>query len=322
MNKRITNNDTYTLDNGVEIPVIAFGTGVIKQFSRNKPLYIKDRTVRILKSIKHRKLNRTLKNDYTIKQTLDEAIKCGFRLFDSGRLYGHSESCIGQAISKHNRADFFIATKVSDDDLKRYPNAGTVHENLAISIKNLRSDYVDAYLLHFPEENMISMYKEMESEFAMGVCRSIGVCNFDVIELEKLMEACDINPMINQCELHPLNQKPELRKFCRENHIILMAHTPTSNSMVKKIADTDVMKKLMKKHNKSAIQIIYRWHIENGVIPIVSTTSKEHIHSDFDIFNFSLSEEDMEAMGSLNEDRVLCKYNSKKNDVPNYIYNV
>lgn len=313
--------NTVILNNGLVIPSVAFGTGVIKRFYRNKTLYYKDTLKAILKTVKHRKMVRFWKNDLTIKKTLDQAVACGFRLFDTGRLYGHSEKYIGDILSRYSRKDFFIVTKVSDVDLTRYPDKNTIHDNLSQSLGFLRTDYVDAYLLHFPSGDWISMYKDIEAEYKAGRTKSIGVCNFDTEELKKLKDIADVKPMICQVEVHPLNTKKELVDFCKENNILVMAHTPTGH-MSKEIVESEVFKKLTKKYKKSAAQIIYRWHIQNGIIPIMTSTSKQHLIENYEVFDFELSAEDMKDIDMLDRGLSFDKNNNKVNDCPQFIYNL
>ncbi len=323
MNNKINDSkENYELANGMTIPIIAFGTGVVRRFYRNKSKYYKDVIIALLRSLKHLKMVRFLKNDVTLKKILNDAIGAGYTMFDSGRLYGHSEKYIGEVISAYNRDNLYLITKVCEDDLKRYPNTNNVHDTLSLSLKFLKTDYVDAYLLHFPCPNMIEMYKEIEKEYKAGRAKVIGVCNFDVDELKTLMKACEIKPMINQIELNPINTRRDVREFCKENGIIVMAHTPTARSNIKAIGDTNIMKSLTKKYNKSVAQIIYRWHVQNGVIPIVSSVSKEHLYSNLEIFDFCLEDEEMESIEALNQNKTCDRYNNKKSDCADFIYNL
>lgn len=314
-------NDTYELANGCRIPAIGFGTGVVKRFYRNKPKYIKDTIYAILRSVKHMKMVRFLKNDLTLKKTIKNAIDDGYVLFDSGRLYGHSEKYIGDVVSRLNRDKLFIITKVCEDDLKRYLNATTVHDNLSISLKFLQTDYVDAYLLHFPCPERLQMYHEIEQEYKAGRAKSIGVCNFDVDELKELIDHCEIKPMINQIELNPLNTRRDVREFCKQNGIQVIAHTPTAR-MNKHIVESDVLKGLAKKYNKTVWQIIYRWHYQNGCIPLVSTISKDHLRENIELDDFYLLDDEMSSIEMMNENHTCDRYNNKKSDCADFIYNL
>lgn len=316
-----TTKDVFTLITGTRLPNLAFGTGVVKRFYRNKPMYAKDTIKAILVSIKRRKMVRFLKNDLTIKKKLENAVQVGYKLFDSGRLYGHSEKYIGQVLAKHDRNGLYIITKISDVDLTRYPNSKTVPDNLTISLKYLKTDYVDAYLLHFPSGDWLSMYKEIEREYENGRARAIGVCNFDVNELKELLSVAKIQPMICQVEIHPLNNKRELVSFCHEHGIVVMAHTPTGH-MNKEIIGSKEFVSIMERHKKNAAQIIYRWHHQNGIIPIVSSTSKSHMLSNLDIEDFELTADEMNYIDSLDRGFSFDKNNNKVNDCPAFIYNI
>lgn len=313
--------ENYTLQNDMNLPCIAFGTGVIKRFYRNKKLYYKDTIKDVLRSIKHHKIVRRLRNDISINNTLDRAVQNGYRIFDTGRLYGHSEQAIGKVVSKYHRDDFFLITKISDDDLKRYSDAPTVSDNLKISLKYLNTDYVDAYLLHFPSGDWLSMYKAMEKEYINGKVKYLGVCNFDKDELMELINKVTIKPVICQVELNPLNTKKELRQFCQKNSIVVMAHTPTAH-MDKRVVESDILQQLTKKYNKTAAQIIYRWHYQNSVIPIVSTTSYDHMKENMEIFDFELEASEMEKIEVLNQNYSFDKNNNKINDCSEFIYNI
>lgn len=312
---------SFSLMNGIEMPYIAFGTGVIKRFYRNKPMYIKDTLRALLVSLKHRKMVRFFKNDLTIRKTLENAMISGYILFDTGRLYGHSEKYIGEIVNKQNRDNVFIITKVSDVDLTRYPDRKTVHDNLSLSLNYLKTDYVDAYLLHFPSGDWKSMYSDIEKEYESGRTKAIGVCNFDINEMQELISIASINPMICQIEIHPLNSKKDLVSFCHKHGIVVMAHTPTGH-MNKEVIEAPEFKAIMDKHKKTAAQIIYRWHHQNGIIPIVSSTSKMHMIGNLEILDFELSEEEMSYIDTLDRGYSLDKNCNKTNDCPNFIYNI
>lgn len=309
------------LSNGVKLEDIAFGTGVINRFYRNKGLYFKDCFISILKSVKHLKPDRRLYNDLFIDRILDNAFDAGFRMYDSGRLYGHSEKKIGKLLNKKSRQKLVLITKISDVDLERYKYANSVNANLDISLSNFQTDYVDLLLLHFPHGDWLKMYEEMEHEYEQGRAKAIGVCNFDIDELKELSAKCAVSPMVCQVEMNPLNTKKELLRFCTENNIAVMAHTPTAH-MDRRITSSKIMIELTEKYHKAIGQIIYRWHIQNGVIPIVSTISKNHMKDDMNIFDFTLSEAEMKKIDSLNENYSFDKNNNKENDCADFIYNV
>lgn len=300
------------LYNNYSIPDIAFGTGVIQKYSRNQKLNLLKYIRYFLSSIKHFKINRNLYGDINTRRILQNAYDNGFRFFDTARIYGYSEKRIGQV-----KGDIFIATKISKMDLER--NLSTVSEILKISLNYLNKEYVDVYLLHYPEGDWLNIYSGLVQEYKKGTVKSIGICNCGIEELETIKEYKLLKPMILQIELHPLNTKVDLRKYCRDNGIVIMAHTPTAR-MNKKIRDSYVLRQTALKYNKSITTIIIRWHIQNGVIPVISTFNKKHMAENIDFYEFNLTKEEMENIDALNEDLVILR--SKTIDDPNYIYNL
>ena len=124
----------------------------------------------------------------------------------------------------------------------------------------------------------------------------------------RLEQSCRVMPMLHQTELHPLNSKKEIRQYCKKNGILIMAHTPTGR-MCNMIRQNEILKKLAEKHNKTIAQIIVRWHYQNGVVPIIATQSTVHMDENMDIFDFELSESDMDMIESIDQGEVLLKGN-------------
>lgn len=313
---RLNNKKTFQLRNGVEIPWISYGTGVIWKYTRNTPLFIICNFKAVLKSVKHLKVNRELYGNIHIKRAIADAYDAGFRMFDTGRIYAHSEDRIGAVIS--NRPDAMIATKCSWMDITRKCSPDTVEGNLDISLRNLEREKVDLYLLHWPEGEWIDTYTQIINEYKKGRCRAFGACN---LKLEHLMQIEDAGldmPMVIQTEIHPLNVQKELREYCQSHGIQLQAHAPTGHS-VKDLIESEVMKKLTAKYHKSSVQITLRWHYQNHIIPVVSTFSKQHMKDNLDIFDFKLTDDEMTAIDSLDKGRMFLK--TQGIDDPNYIYN-
>lgn len=321
----MANNNCLVLSNGKQIPKMGYGTGVIRRYSRNKFLAAQSNLITVLRSIKHLHMMPNLKMDIWGRRIIKNAFDSGFRLFDTGRIYGYSEKMIGEALNAViDRNSIYIATKISDMDLDRHCSPATVRGNLDISLNYLKTNYVDAYLLHWPHGKWIDIYLEMEKEYLDGRVRALGVCNFDISHFEQLAERCTIMPHICQTELHPLNTKPSLRKFCSLHGITLMAHTPVAR-MCKKITNNKTMHALAKKYNKSIAQIIIKWHIQNKIIPIVATMSTHHMLENLDYDDFELTNEEMAQIDAMNEDLVLLLSNgvaANGIDDPNYIYNL
>lgn len=306
----------YTLRNGVEIPWISFGTGVVWGYTRNKTLFLKVNIKKCLSSLKHLKMNRDIYGNLHIKRILKDAYDVGFRMYDSGRIYGHSEDCIGKSVS--GRADTMVTTKCSAMDIMRVASPNNVAGNLTVSLRNLNRDKVDLYMLHWPEGDWLNYYKQIIDEYNKGRCRAFGACNMGIKHLKEIERAGLELPLVIQTEMHPLCARKELREYCREHDIQVMAHTATGHN-VKELRESETMYRIAEKYHKSSTQIIIRWHYQNNVIPVISTFSKIHMQEDLDIFDFKLTEGEMQEIDKL--DRNLVLLNAQGIDDPNYIYN-
>ena len=309
------------LRNGQQIPSVGFGTGVVRNYSRNPYLFLKSRIRPFLSSIRHGRLHSRLKADLYMERIVKQAIQENYRLFDTGRIYGYSEMTVGRGIraSGKKREEFFLVTKISDMDITRSGTPNDVCGNLEDSLRYLGTSYVDAYLLHWPHGEWIDIYRQMEQVYEEGLVHAIGVCNFTLEHFAQLEEYARIAPMICQLELHPLNSKREIREYCREHGILVMAHTPTGR-MCEKIRQNNILQELAHRHGKTIAQIIIRWHYQNNVIPVVATQNPIHMREYADIFEFSLSEAEMQLIEDQDEGYVMLPGNGI--DDPNYVYNL
>lgn len=307
---------TYKLRNQVHIPWISYGTGVIWKYTRNPLLFLRVNIRQIFSSLKHMKINRELYGNLHIKRILSDAYETGFRMFDSGRIYAHSEDNIGCVVSE--KTDVFITTKCSWMDITRSCSPNNVAGNLSVSLKNIKREKVDLYLLHWPECEWIDVYSQIIDEYQNGRCKAFGACNMSIEDLEAIKDAGLELPMVVQTEIHPLCVKKDLREYCQKNGIQLMAHTPTGH-YCKELQESVVLKNLQMKYKKTIIQIIIRWHYQNNIIPVINTFSKMHMKENLDIFNFELTDDEMHAIDSLDKGKVLLT--SHGIDDPNYIYN-
>lgn len=314
--KKREDKKVYRLRNDLNIPWISFGTGVIWKYSRNKILFLKVNVREALSSVKHLKLNRELKGNLQIKRILKDAYDSGFRMFDSGRIYAYSEASIGKTISEYQ--DVMVTTKCSAMDITRNCSPDNVEGNIKISMKNLNTEKIDLYMLHWPEGDWLNYYAQVVEQYKNGRCKAFGACNLNIDHLKQIEQSGLELPMVMQTELHPLNSKKELREYCRTHEIQLMAHTPTARYH-ELLINSEVIKALMRKYNKSAVQIVMRWHYQNQIIPVVSTFNKKHMCENQQIFDFYLQDDEMNEIEELNQDYVVL--NAVGIDDPNYIYN-
>ncbi|MDD6796249.1 MAG: aldo/keto reductase [Clostridiaceae bacterium] len=223
------------------------------------------------------------------------AIKSGYRQIDTAFFYGN-EVGVGKGIKESGvkREDIFLVTKLWNDD-HGYENTIKAFNR---SLKNLQVDYLDLYLIHWPNKLSSETWRAFEELYKGGKVRAIGVCNFKIGHLEKLMKTAEIMPMINQIEIHPLSSKQRMLDFCSKNNIQLVAWSPIMRG---KLFENKLMIELSKKYNKSIAQIILRWHIQRGVIPIPKSSNVNRIKENLDVFDFELSNEDMKIVNSMNE---------------------
>lgn len=216
-------------------------------------------------------------------------------LIDTSISYAGSETVIGENIKNFNRNNLFIVTKIGN----HYQYNHNVFEGFERSLHALGLDYIDLYLMHWPVEGeYINTWKEMEKIYERGLTKAIGVCNCKIHHLEELKKHAKIMPMVNQVECSPLFTQNELRDYCNKNDIQVMAYTPTAR-MDERLRKT-IIPVLAKKYNKTMAQIIIRWHIQLGNIPIVNTYSVKHFNENYDVFDFELLPEEVEKITAIN----------------------
>ncbi|MEH7127857.1 aldo/keto reductase [Neobacillus drentensis] len=256
---------TTTLNNGVKMPW--FGLGVFK-----------------------------VEEGPELVNAVKTAIEHGYRSFDTAANYDNEEG-VGQGIkeSGFSREDLFVTSKVWNADLG-YESTLAAYQT---SLDKLGLDYLDLYLIHWP---VAGKYKEawraLETLYEEGRVRAIGVSNFQVHHLEDLMKDAEIKPMVNQVEYHPRLTQKEVQAFCREQGIQLEAWSPL---MQGQLIDNEVLAGIAAKYNKSVAQIILRWDLQNGVVTIPKSTKENRIIENSQVFDFDLSQEDMQLIDNLNQ---------------------
>lgn len=308
----------FYLHNGYSLPCIAFGTGVILKYSRNPWLFLTRRIKPLLRSAAHMRLTRELHGDMFCSKILNQAYQSGYSLFDTARIYGFSEKRIGSLCSRHPSENILVITKISDMDIDRVFSPATVAGNLKTSLMNLHRDYVDCYLLHYPHGNWLELYAQMTDVYRQGLAKSIGICNCGIQELKEIERNQLLLPMVCQVEMHPFYVRQELRDYCAGHNIQIMAHTPTAR-MSEEIRNCSVLKKLAEKYQKSVAQVIMRWHHQSHIIPVISTFNLNHMEENLDIWDFSLSDSEMNAINRLDQGKALLPGNGI--DDPRYVFN-
>lgn len=259
-----------------------------------------------------------------IKDNLSLAIPAGYSLIDTAGTYGN-ESDIGTFIHEYkiSRDKLFLSSKVNWFQLRgriRYLflNRETVISAYKHSCKRLGVDRLNLFLLHQPFNGFEKAYKELIKLYNKGKVDAIGVCNFDVDELKRLHNACGVYPMINQTEISPRNSFKDIVKFCQENNIVVEAYSPFGRGkLVKELMNDPILNKIAETHNRTVGQVVLRWIVQQGIVVIPRSTNENRLKENLNVFDFSLSAEEMSMIDSMDENRVygvnqINKY-SKKN---------
>lgn len=233
------------------------------------------------------------------------ALDNGYRHIDTAYVY-RNEKSVGQAIkdSGIDRSDIFVTTKLSAN----IKDASQVREYAQKSLDNLGLDYVDLYLIHnarpwsggieghdYFEEN-VAIWKVMEELYDEGKTRSIGVSNFLVKDLENLLENTIVIPVLNQIKFHPGYLQEDIVEFCQSHQILVEAYSPFKTG---KIFGNSSIAELASKYGKTEAQIIMRWILQLGHLPLPKSVHQERIISNLDVLDFKLSDEDMKRMNSI-----------------------
>ena len=271
----MTLTETYTLANGVQIPVIGFGTW---QSADGDVAY----------------------------DAVKWALEAGYRHIDTAAIYGN-EASVGRAIKDSGiaRDELFVTTKLWND-AHSYTAAKAA---LATSLETLGLDYVDLYLIHWPnpaavqeqgpqawEQANAETWRAMEEAYADGKVRAIGVSNFQIHHLEALAKTQKIAPMVNQSFLNPSDEQAELVAYDKAHNILDEAYSPLGTG---KLVHLPQVADLAVKYGKSVPQILIRWSLEKGFLPLPKSTHQAYIQANLDVFDFSLTPEDMATLDAL-----------------------
>ena len=252
------------LNNGVEMPILGFG---VYQIHREET-----------------------------KHCVLDAINVGFRAIDTAQSY-FNEAEVGDAIKESGipREEFFITTKIWIDNYGYEKCKASVEE----SLKKLKTDYIDLVLLHKPFSDYYGAYRALEELYEEGKIRAIGVSNFYP---DRLADMClfgrKVIPAVNQVETNPLNQQVKAQENMEKYGVHIEAWAPFGEGKNNMFSNPTLVE-IGKKYNKSVAQVILRWLIQRGVIIACKSTHKERMEENFKVFDFELSNEDMEAIKAL-----------------------
>lgn len=265
------------LNNGLEIPTIGIGTFMLTPEEAEESVYW--------------------------------ALNMGYKLVDTANAYVN-ERAVGRGIKKSykDRDDIFVSSKLWPSE---YENRNSIDETL----ERLGLEYIDLLFLHQPTGNYIEGYRQLEKAYKEGKIKAIGISNFEGKYIEDILSNCEIVPQVIQVEAHPYYPQDDLREILDKNNIKLMSWYPLGHGD-RSLIEEPIINELANKYNKSAAQIILRWHIQMGFIVIPGSKNPEHIKSNIDIFDFKLTNEDMNKISMLNKN--VRYYNGTEEDLKRY----
>ncbi|WP_180850304.1 MULTISPECIES: aldo/keto reductase [Bacillaceae] len=225
------------------------------------------------------------------------AIEAGYKSIDTAAAYKNEEG-VGQALKESGvpREELFITTKVWNAD-QGYESTLKAFND---SMTKLGLEYLDLYLVHWPVKGKYKeTWKALETLYKEGKVKAIGVSNFQIHHLEDVIADAEIVPMVNQVEYHPRLTQKELQAFCKQHNIQLEAWSPL---MQGKLLDDKTLSEIAEKHGKSVAQVILRWDLQNEVVTIPKSVKEHRIYDNAAIFDFELSQKEMESIDGLNRD--------------------
>lgn len=222
------------------------------------------------------------------------ALGDGYRLVDTANAYVN-EKAVGRAMRKSGlkREEIFLETKL-------WPSFYEDEDAVDKTLERLGTDYIDLLLIHQPAGNYVAGYRQMEKAYKEGKVRAIGLSNFNQGQIEEILSLCEVKPAVLQTEVHPYFQERKLKKFLEREGMVIQAWYPLGHGD-KALLEEPLFAELAKKYGKTNAQVILRWHIQAGNIVIPGSKNPAHIKDNFDLFDFSLTEEEMAKIAALDK---------------------
>ena len=227
------------------------------------------------------------------------AIEAGYRHVDTATAYNNEES-VGAALKSCGipREELFVTTKVWNED-QGYESTKSA---CRASLDRLQMDYVDLYLIHWPNDELTNdTWRAMMELRDEGLCRSIGVCNFGVERLERLLHESDVPPVIDQVELSPFLSQKAVRSYCAQHKIVVEGYSPLTRGQR---LDHPVLAEVGQRHGKTPAQVMIRWAVQQDIVIFPKSVHKERILENRDVFDFELTQKDIQVLEELNENLV------------------
>lgn len=261
--------EEITLNNGIKMPLIGFGTYEIR-------------------------------GDEGI-QLMEEAILTGYRMFDTAHMYENEEE-VGLAIKRSgiSREDFFITTKLNQP-FNSYEKA---KQGIELSLKKMDLEYIDLYLIHEPYVNGLDMYRALTEYYHKGIIRAIGISNYSRRKYDAFVKLCGMAPAVNQIESHVYYSQLEFIEHMRKNGVMAQAWAPLAGGN-RNVGNEMILCDIGQKYGKSPYQVALRYLIQNGISVIPKSHNINRIRSNFEVFDFSLNDQDMDQIKLLDQKETL-----------------
>lgn len=224
------------------------------------------------------------------------ALQCGYRLIDTANAYVN-EKAVGRAMKRSGlkREEIFLETKL-------WPSFYEQGDAVEKTLQRLDTDYIDLLLIHQPAGNYVAGYRLMEKAYKEGKVKAIGLSNFNEKQIQEILDICEVKPAVLQTEVHPYSQEKKLKEFLDKEGIVIQAWYPLGHGD-KALIHEPLFTELGKKYGKSNAQIILRWHIQDGNIVIPGSKNPAHIKDNFDLFDFTLTDDEMAKITALDKQK-------------------
>lgn len=223
---------------------------------------------------------------------VNRALKRGYPMIDASGNYGN-QPAVGEGldISGADRDDYFLVTKIENDE--------DAYRSLEENLDELGLEYADLTLIHWPPEEGagVQMWQDLIKARRDGLTKDIGVSNYSTEEIDELIDATGFTPAVNQIEWTPFGHSDEMMDYCQRKGIIIQAYSPLTRG---EKLDHRLLKRLSEKYDKTPAQILIRWNIQQNVVPVIKASNEQHLEQNIDVFDFNLSEEEMDELSNLN----------------------
>lgn len=250
----------------------------------------------------------------TVRDSVRAALDAGYTHIDTAEGY-MNEAEIGEVVADHDREEMFLTSKILPSNL----NYDSVINSCEASLEKLGTDYLDLYLIHWPNPaiSLRETLNAMEQLHDQGMVRNIGVSNFSAYQLSCAHHVSDIPIAVNQIEFHPWLQRPDLFDYCRETETVIEAAAPLART---EVLGGETVQDLAEEYGKTSAQIVLRWGVEKGIVVMPKSTSADHIQGNIELFDWELDESDHQRLDEIDRDQPV--YDTPARDWTGDVYGI